>query len=211
VDTVSRVDVNRSVSRSSSALWPGVAALLCCSCSVIGVKRQPSDPEPGDAPDCTSSYTLPLVDFGSAVLSGSGAVVLHGQASSERDEPDGGSSKTFRNLAWSATGLAVLFIASGAYGSHQVQRCRGAQMGAGIAPVEGPNPNWQEESKPGPGQRGATCKQDSDCGEDFVCDEPMRTCIAPPMPPSDPTPPAPPPETTEPATPPADAGPSPTP
>jgi hypothetical protein len=210
VDTVSRVDVNRSVTRSSSALWPGVAALLFSACSVIGVKRLPSDPEPGDAPDCTSTYTMPLVDFGSAVLSGSGAVILHGQASSERDEPGGGSSKTFRNLAWSATGLAVLFIASGAYGSRQVQRCRRAQMGAGIAPVEGTNPNWQEESKPGPGQPGATCKQDSDCGEDLVCDEPMRTCIAPPTPPSDPTPPAPPPETTEPA-PPSDAGPSPSP
>ena len=164
------------------------------SCSVIGLKRPPSELEPGDAPDCTASYTLPLLDFASSVISGSGAVILHGQASSERDEPDGGSSKSFRTLAWSATGLAVLFIASGAYGSRQVQRCRGMQMGAGILPAEGPNPNWQEESKPGRGQPGARCERDADCGDDLVCDEPMKTCIAPPTPPTTPEPPA-----TEPA------------
>jgi hypothetical protein len=176
---------------------------VCLSCSVVGVKRPPSSPEPGGAPDCTASYTLPLLDFASAVISGSGAVILHGQASSERDEPDGGSSTTFRTLAWSATGLAVLFIASGAYGSRQVQRCRGAQASAGILPPEGPNPNWQEESKPGRGQPGAACTRDADCGDDLVCDEPMKTCVAPPEP--APTPDAGPPPPT------LDAGPGPTP
>ncbi len=143
--------------------------------------------------------TLPLLDFASAILSGSAAVLLHGQASSERDEPDGGSSAEFRTAAWSATGLAVLFIGSGAYGARQVRRCRGMEVTAGVAPSVGPVPNWQEESKPGPGQLGSSCRRDTDCGEDLVCDEPMRTCVKPPMPaPEPPTPTAPP----------ADAGPS---
>ena len=168
--------------------WPGVALVTCLSCSVVGVKRPPSDLEPGDAPECTASYTLPLLDFASAVLTGSGAVILHGQASAERDEPDGGASKGFRTLAWTATGLAVLFIGSGAYGARQVQRCRGMQLSAGIIPAEGPNPNWQEESRPGRGQQGAACKQDADCSDDLVCDEPMKTCVAPPTPPATPEP-----------------------
>jgi hypothetical protein len=133
--------------------------------------------------------TLPLLDFASAVLTGSGAVLLHGQASSERNKPDGGSSEEFRIAAWSATGVAVLFIVSGAYGSRQVRRCRGMEVTAGVAPSEGPNLNWQEESKPGPGQLGAACKRDSDCGEDLVCDEPMRTCVKPPEQPTEPSPP----------------------
>jgi hypothetical protein len=162
--------------------WPGAVALVSCACSVVGLARPPSDLQPGEAPDCTASYTLPLLDFASAVLSGSAAVLLHGQASSERDEPDGGSSAEFRALAWTATGLAVVFIASGAYGSRQVQRCRGLQKGAGILPAEGPNPNWQEESKPGRGTPGAACVKDADCGDDLVCDEPMKTCVEPPSP-----------------------------
>ena len=211
VDMVGSKDVHLSaVPRTSPqpVFWPGVALVLCCACSVIGVKRASSD---GEVPECTASYTLPLLDFASAVIAGSGAVILHGQASSERDEPDGGSSKSFRAMAWTATGLAVVFIASGAYGSHQVQRCRGRQIGAGIMPAEGPNPNWQEESKPGPGQPGATCKQDSDCGEDLVCDEPMRTCIEPPPPPTTPEPPAPAEPTAPEPAPTLDAGPGPTP
>jgi hypothetical protein len=131
--------------------------------------------------------TLPLLDFASAVIAGSAAVLLHGQASSERNEPDGGSSTEFRTAAWSATGLAVLFIASGAYGSRQVRRCRGLEVTAGVAPGEGPDPNWQEESKPGAGQLGSACKRDDDCGEDLVCDEPMRTCVKAPEPPAPPT------------------------
>jgi hypothetical protein len=165
---------------------------------VIGIKRPPSDLEPGEAPECTSSWTLPLLDFAGSVTSGSAAVVFHGQASGEDD----GDRKTFRNVAWAATGLAVLFIASGAYGSRQVQRCRGMEMSLGIVPPEGPNPNWQEESKPGKGMPGASCKVDTDCGEEYVCDEPMKTCIEPPTPPEPTTP------TPEP---PLDAGPSPTP
>lgn len=190
---------------SKPVFWPSAVALACSACSVIGVTRAPSDLAPGEPPSCTSSYTLPLVDFASAVLTGSGAVVLHGQASSERDEPDGGSSKEFRALGWTATGMAVLFIASGAYGARQVQRCRGLQMGAGILPTEGPNPNWQEESKPGAGQLGGACSKDSDCGEDLVCDEPMRTCVELPPVPTAPTAP----EETPAPTP--DAGPSPPP
>jgi len=143
--------------------------------------------------------TLPLLDFASAIISGSGAILLHGQASSERREPDGGSSKSFRAAGWTATGLAVAFIVSGAYGSRQVKRCRGLEVSAGIVPVEGPNPNWQEESKPAAGQLGGACKHDSDCSEDLVCDEPMRTCVKPPEP-AEPAPP--------PTAPPADAGPS---
>lgn len=150
--------------------------------------------------------TLPLLDFASAVLSGSGAVLLHGQASSERNQPDGGSSKEFRVAAWTATGVAVLFIASGAYGSRQVKRCRSMQVTAGVVPGEGPNPNWQEESKPGPGELGSTCKRDADCGDDLVCDEPMRTCVEPPPPP--PSEPPPTESPTTPTAPPADAGPS---
>ena len=130
--------------------------------------------------------TLPLLDFASAVIAGSAAVLLHGQASSERNKPDGGSSTEFRTAAWSATGLAVLFIASGAYGSRQVRRCRGLEVTAGVTPVEGPNANWQEESKPGAGQLGSACKRDGDCGEDLVCDEPMRTCVKAPEPPESP-------------------------
>lgn len=179
---------------SKPDFWPGVAALLCCACSFVAVKRPPA--ETSEYPDCTASYTLPLLDFASAVLMGSGAVLLHGQASGERDEPDGGSSKEFRALAWTATGVAVVFIASGAYGSRQVSRCRRAQVRAGVVPAEGPNPNWQEESKPGKGTLGGSCVKDADCGEDFVCDEPMKTCIEPPPPPTSDTP-----------SPPADAGP----
>jgi hypothetical protein len=150
--------------------------------------------------------TLPLLDFASAIIAGSAAVLLHGQASSERDQPDGGSSKELRIAAWTATGVAVLFIGSGAYGSRQVRRCRGLEVSAGIVPSEGPNPNWLEEGKPGPGQLGSACKRDTDCGEDLVCDEPMRTCVQPPAPPAEP-PSAPPPPTA----PPADAGASETP
>lgn len=188
--------------------WPGAFALVCCACSAVGVVRAPSDLAPGDAIDCTASYTLPLLDFASTVLTGSGAVLLHGQASGERDEPDGGSSTEFRALAWTATGMAVLFIASGAYGARQVQRCRGLQVGAGIVPAEGPNPNWQEEAKPGRGMPGASCSKDTDCGDDLVCDEPMKTCVEPPAPPD-----TPPPSREEPAAPTTapDAGPGPTP
>jgi hypothetical protein len=181
-------------SPSKPEFWPGAVALLCCACSIIGVKRPPADK--GEVPECTSSYTLPLLDFASAVLSGSGAVLLHGQASSERDEPDGGSSGEFRALAWTATGLAVVFIASGAYGSRQVARCRSVQASAGVLPAEGPNPNWQEESRPRKGSLGGSCVKDADCSEDLVCDEPMRTCIELPPPPSSDTP-----------SPPVDAGP----
>jgi hypothetical protein len=152
---------------------------------VVGVKRAPSDLPPGEPPDCTASMTMPLVDFAGAILSGSAAVLLFGQASSERDEPDQGSSVEFRIAAWSLTGLAVVFIGSGAWGARQVKRCRGLQMSAGVVPPEGPNPNWQEESKPGPGQPGASCVKDADCGEDLVCDEPMKTCIEPPPPPTE--------------------------
>lgn len=154
--------------------------------------------------------TLPLLDFASAILSGSGAILLHGQASGERNEPGGGSSKEFRAVAWTATGLAVVFIVSGAYGARQVKRCRAMQVTSGVLPGEGPNPNWQEENKPGPGQLGASCKRDSDCGEDFVCDEPMRTCVEPPPPPANEPPPSQPPTTT-PTAPTGDAGPSETP
>ena len=188
--------------------WPGLLVLaFCCGCSLVGIKRAPSDLPPGEPPDCTASYTLPLVDFASAVLTGSGSVVLHGQASSERNEPDGGSSKEFRALGWTAAGLAVAFIASGAYGARQVQRCRGLQMGAGLLPAEGPNPNWQEESKPGAGQLGGACSKDSDCSEELVCDEPMKTCVELPPVPTSPAAPeeSPPPSTTP------DAGPSPPP
>lgn len=188
-----------AVSSSKPVFWP-LVALLCSACSFIGLKRAPSDLEPGEAPECTASYTLPLLDFAGAVTSGSAAVVMHGQASSEQDEPDGGSSKSFRVVAWTATGLAAAFIVSGAYGSRVVKRCRGLQAGAGILPAEGPNPNVLEESKPGRGTPGASCKKDVDCGDDLVCDEPMKTCVEPPAPP--PTEPPPQPDA------PPDAGPS---
>src|SRR4029078_8196553 len=155
---VAGIRKSSSVTRSASVFWPGAA--LLCACSVVGGKGPPSSLQPGEAPECTSSMTLPLLDFASAIIAGSAAVLLHGQASSERDKPDGGSSKEMRTAAWSATRVAVLFIASGAYGSRQVRRRRGLGVTAGIAPSEELNPNWQEESKPGPGQLGSRCKRD---------------------------------------------------
>ena len=158
--------------------WLAAAlSLLLPACSVIGMKRAPSGSDGGEVIDCTSSWTLPLIDMGSAVTTGSAAVVLHSQASDQDNDEEGGG-KTTRIVAWSATAIAVLFIGSSAYGAVQRARCQNALEGVG----PDREPAWKEESTPPPGTLGASCKSDEECGEELVCGEPMNTCIAPPEP-----------------------------
>src|SRR5690606_30144787 len=145
-------------------------ALELAACSVVGMKRAPSSPDSGEVIDCTSSWTLPLADMGGAVITGSAAVLLLSQASSEDNDPDG-SPTPYRVAGWSSLGLAVLFIASGAYGTVQRARCQNAQE-QGIGPAR---PQWKEEATPPPGSLGASCQADEECGDDLVCDEPMKT------------------------------------
>ena len=150
-------------------------------CSFVAMKRATDSMETDDYPDCTSSWTNPLVDMAGAVLSGSASVLLHSQASSEENRGDSG--KSFRTAAWSATGLAAVFIASGAYGAYQRGRC---QRLIGRAPEDR---SWLQESVPMPGTLGGRCKQDQECQGGLVCDEPMRTCIETPAPtPTEPAP-----------------------
>jgi hypothetical protein len=172
------VNVRAVPSSSRPARWlAAVLALALPACSIIGMKRVPADLDSGEVIDCTSSWTLPLIDMGSAVTTGSAAVLLHSQASSQDNSQEGGGSAT-RIVAWSAVGLAVVFIASSAYGAVQRARCQNALDGIGTDRV----PQWKEESTPPPGTLGASCKGDDDCGEELVCGEPMYTCIAPPAP-----------------------------
>ena len=152
------------------------------ACSVIGVKRLDPGLTPGEQPDCTTSWALPAVDMGIAALTGSAAVVLHSAASSR--ENDGESPTGFRVAGWSAIGTAVVFIASGAYGAYQRNRCQKAVD----AYENAKTPGWIEDSRPLKGGQGAACKDDSDCAEDLLCGQPMKTCI-PANPPEESSPP----------------------
>jgi hypothetical protein len=155
------------------------AALTSASCSVIGVKRLDPELGAGEQPDCTSSWTLPLFDAGLTAAAGSAAVLFHAGASSK--ENDGESPTSFRVAGWTAVGVAVAFIASGAYGAYQRRRCRSAE----IAYENATPPDLGD--RPLKGSQGASCKQDSDCDEDLLCGEPMKTCV-PANPPDQPTP-----------------------
>ncbi len=145
---------------------------LCPSCSVIGIKRLEPDLPAGEQPDCTSTWTLPLIDMGLAAITGSIAVVFFSAASSQENKDE--SSTGFRAAAWGSTATSVGFIASGSYGAYQRNRCRTAEVAAERA---APPPSFLEENKPLRGSAGAGCKDDSDCGEDLLCDQPMKTCV----------------------------------
>jgi hypothetical protein len=136
------------------------------------MKRLEPDLPKGEYPDCTSSWTNPIIDMGVAVITGSAAVLLHSAASSE--ENDGDDPGTFRAAGWGAIGVAAVFIGSGAYGTYQRNRCRNAVIDAERA---APEPTFLDVNKPLKGSPGASCKDDSDCGEDLLCGEPMKTCI----------------------------------
>jgi hypothetical protein len=162
----------RSVPRPAFRLLAAaLCAALCASCSVIGMQRLEPDLPAGAQPECTSTWTLPLSDMGLAVIAGSASVLLHAAASSR--ENDGESATSFRVTAWSATGVALGFIASGSYGAYQRSRCRRAEVayeGAG-------EPEFLRNSRPLKGAQGAACKSDEDCDDDLLCGEPMKTCI----------------------------------
>jgi hypothetical protein len=155
---------------------------LSSACSIIGVTRLEPDHPAGAQPDCTSSWTLPLVDGGMAITTGTAAVVLHGAASSRASE--GKSSSGFRAAAWTVNALSVGFIASLAYGAYQRSRCHAAEIDAENAAP----PAFLEESRPPRGGIGAACNDDGDCADDLLCGEPMKTCIPanPPQEPSSP-------------------------
>jgi hypothetical protein len=161
----------RPVPRSAWLTHAALVTVLCSSCSPIGMTRLEPDLPKGVQPECTSTWTLPAIDMGLAVISGSAAVLLHAAASSR--ENDGESAGGFRATGWGATGVAVGFMASGAWGAYQRTRCRRAEVayeGAGA-------PTFLEESQPLKGSTGAACKDDKDCDEDLVCGEPMKTCV----------------------------------
>ena len=167
-------------------------APLASSCSVVGMQRLPSNLPANEAPECTSSWTMPLADFSGAVLTGSAAVLLHSAASSRENQGKSGSS--FRTSAWVATGLALAFIVSGGYGAHQRSRCAAAEL------HDGPRqrPAWYDEAHPSRGSAGAACKDDKECEGDLICDLPMKTCIEPKDDTPEPGPATPPPSTTPP-------------
>lgn len=162
------------------------AALTVCvstaSCSVVGMKRLDPETPASEQPDCTSTWTLPLIDTGVAAISGSAGVLLQSAASSK--ENDGESGTTFKVAGWSSLGVALLFIASGGYGAIQRTRCRRAEVAyEGAAP-----PQHIQDSQPLKGSAGAACKTDEDCGEDLVCGEPMKTCVPADQPDESPAP-----------------------
>jgi hypothetical protein len=140
------------------------------------MKRAPSNLAAGEPVECTSSWTLPIVDMALAATTGSTAVLLHTQASNDSD---------YRAPAWIATGVAIAFIVSAAYGAHQRARCARIQEEGGDAA----RPKWIDETKPPAGSNGAACKSNKDCGEDLVCDQPMGTCVPTPEPTPEATPP----------------------
>ncbi len=161
----------RPAPRSASLIHATLVTVLCWSCSPIGMTRLEPDLPKGVQPECTSTWTLPGIDMGLAVITGSAAVLLHAAASSR--ENDGQSAGGFRATGWGATGVAVGFMASGAWGAYQRTRCRRAEVayeGAG-------EPTFLQESRPLKGAAGSACKDDKDCDEDLVCGEPMKTCI----------------------------------
>jgi len=135
------------------------------------MQRVEADLPAGVQPECTSSWTLPLIDMGAVVTSGSAAVLLHAAAGSR--ENDGDSAGGLRVAGWSAIGVAAAFIASGAYGAYQRNRCRTAE----VAYQGGGPPSFLEEGKPLKGSVGAACENDADCDDDLLCGEPMKTCL----------------------------------
>jgi hypothetical protein len=168
------IPVRSSPSRARRPLAPVIAALvavLCGACSFIGVKRLDPELAAGEQPDCTSSWTLPLIDMGLAVTSGSAGVLIHGAAAGRED--DGKDAGGLRIAGWSALGATALFIASGAYGTYQRNRCAGAEAAYALSV----QPSYIQESQPLKGAAGAPCQNDTDCGEDLLCGEPMKTCI----------------------------------
>jgi hypothetical protein len=184
MDRDARPDINEEVMRPSALrVAPLLAAFLAWllgGCSMIGMKGAPASPDSGDVVDCTSSWSLPLADMAGAVIAGSASVVLHSQASAETNRGEG-RGRGIRIAAWTTSGVAVLFIASGAIGAVRRARCERAQQGALLA-----QPDWQEESRQAAGSLGAACTRDEECGEALVCDEPMKTCVEPPEPVPDP-------------------------
>lgn len=151
------------------------ATLAVCvstaSCSVVGMKRLDPETPASEQPDCTSTWTLPLIDTGVAAITGSAGVLLQSAASSK--ENDGESGTGFKVAGWSSIGVALLFIASGGYGAIQRTRCRRAE----VAYESGATPQYIQDSQPLKGSAGASCKADEDCGDDLVCGEPMKTCV----------------------------------
>ncbi|HTE54209.1 MAG TPA: hypothetical protein VK698_25315 [Kofleriaceae bacterium] len=146
-------------------------ALVSSSCSFIGVNRLDPDLPANEQPDCTSTWTLPLIDMGVAATAGSAGVLLQAAASSK--ENDGESATGFRVAGWSALGTALLFIVSGSYGAIQRNRCRRAE----VAYESAAPPQYIQDSRPLDKAAGAPCKTDDDCGEDLLCGQPMKTCI----------------------------------
>ena len=150
---------------------------LCSSCSILGMQRVEADLPAGVQPECTSTWTMPLVDMGLAALSGSTAVIFHAAAS----QNDGKSG--FRAAGWTATGVFVGFVASGAYGAYQRNRCRRAEIA-----YEGKGePAFLREGRPLKGAAGSSCQKDEDCDEDLLCGQAMKTCV-PANPPESPPP-----------------------
>jgi hypothetical protein len=154
-------------------LWPRLllVAVLCSSCSVIGLKRVDPELPPGEPPDCTSTWTLPLIDMAIAVITGSAGVLFHAAASSEAN--DGGDGGGFRVAGWTSIGLGAVFIGSGAYGAVHRGRCSDAKIRAERVAPTAP----VIEEGPVKGGRGSACKDDADCDEDLLCGEPMKTCV----------------------------------
>jgi hypothetical protein len=156
-----------------------LAALVGSSCSPIGMQRLEADLPAGAQPECTSTWTMPLIDMGLAVIAGSTAVGLLAAASNENNDNRGG----FRVAGWSIVGVSLGFIASGSYGAYQRSRCRKAEVafeGAG-------EPAFLREGRPLKGAAGSSCQKDEDCDEDLLCGVPMKTCV-PANAPESPTP-----------------------
>ncbi len=162
------------------------AALAVCvstaSCSVVGMKRLDPETPAGEQPDCTSTWTLPLIDTGVAAITGSAGVLLQSAAASKENDRESGTS--FKVAGWSSIGLALVFIVSGGYGAIQRTRCRRAE----VAYESAAPPQYIQDSQPLKGSAGAACKSDEDCGEDLVCGEPMKTCVPADQPDESPAP-----------------------
>jgi len=161
----------RPVPRPALLLHAVLVTVMCSSCSPIGMTRLEPDLPKGVQPECTSTWTLPAIDMGLAVITGSAAVLFHAAASSQ--ENDGESGGAFRASGWGATGVAVGFMASGAWGAYQRTRCRRAE----VAYEGGGEPTFLQENRPLKGAAGSACTDDKDCDEDLICGEPMKTCI----------------------------------
>lgn len=160
---------------------PALVALLCSSCSLIAMKRLEPDLPAGVQPECTSTWTNPLIDLGLVVLSGSAAVLLHAAAASEDEDGGGGG---FRAAGWTFVGVGVGFMGSAVYGTVQRNRCRKAEVA-----FEGSGePAFLREGRPLKGAAGAACEKDEDCDEDLLCGQPMKTCIPANAPEGSPTP-----------------------